>query len=104
MTDVLGLILTHSPALIVAIPLLGAFLTPLVSRINDKVRNVFVILTLGLTGSLVLLLAYDVLINGIIHTYVFGGGPTAITLPSGAVFAIRILFEVDGMSIFMAIL
>jgi len=37
-------LLQHSPALIVAIPLLGAFLTPLVSRINNKVRNILLLL------------------------------------------------------------
>ena len=101
--NILDFLLTHSPALIVAIPLLGAFLTPLVSRINDKLRNVFVILVVALTSSLVLLLAFDVFTNGI-HTYVFGGGPTTLALPSGSTFAIRILFEVDGMSAFMAII
>jgi len=94
--NVLEFILEHSPALIVAVPLLGAFLTPLVSKLNDKIRNVFVILVLGLTGLLVLLLASDVFTNGI-HTYIFGAKD--LTLP-----VVRILFEVDGMSIFMAII
>jgi len=94
--NLLELILEHSPALIVAVPLLGAFLTPLVSRLNDKIRNVFVILVLGLTGLLVLLLASDVFTNGI-HTYVFGAKNLALPV-------VRILFEVDGMSIFMAII
>ena len=97
-------LLTHSPALIVAVPLLGAFLTPLISKINDKLRNVFVILTVGLTGYLVYLLSYDVLINGKIHTYVFGGGSSVVTLPSGSSFAIRILFEIDGLNAFMIII
>ena len=97
-------ILTHSPALIIAIPLLGAFLTPLVSKINDKVRNIFVILTVALTGFIVFLLSYDVLINGKIHSYVFGGGPSVLKLPSGSSFAIRILFEVDGLNAFMIII
>ena len=95
-------IITHSPALIVAVPLLGAFLTPLVAKINDKVRNIFVILTVGLTAFLVYLLASDVLANGI-RTYVFGGGSPVIGSGESA-FAIRILFEVDGMNIFMAII
>ena len=76
--DLIDLILQHSPALIVAIPLLGAFITPLISRLNDKIRNVFVILTLGLTASLVFLLASDVF-TGNIHTYIFGSQD--LTLP-----------------------
>jgi multicomponent Na+:H+ antiporter subunit D len=98
----IDLIVQHSPALIVAVPLLGAFLTPLVAKINDKVRNVFVILTVGLTAFLVFLLANDVFTNGI-RTYVFGGGPTVIGSGESA-FAIRILFEVDGLNVFMAII
>ena len=89
-------LLEHSPALIVAVPLLGAFLTPLISKINDKLRNIFVILTLGLTAFLVFLLANDVFTNGI-RTYVFG--MQDLTLP-----IVRILFEIDGLSAFMAII
>jgi len=89
-------LLQHSPALIVAIPLLGAFLTPLVSRINNKVRNIFVIIILLITTSIVLLLALDVF-AGNIHTYIFGSKD--LTLP-----IVRILFEVDAMSAFMAII
>ncbi len=89
----------YTPALIVAIPLLGAFLTPLISRINDKLRNIFVIFVLGLNALLVGLLANDVISNGI-RTYVFGGSQNIdLTLP-----VVRILFEVDAMSIFMAII
>lgn len=96
MTDILAELLRHSPALIVATPLLGAFLTPLVSRLNEKVRNIFVILVACLTGLLVLLLANEVLTNGT-QTYIFGA--TNIALP-----VVRILFEVDAMSVFMAII
>ena len=94
--NAIDFLLQHSPALIVAIPLLGAFLTPLVSRLNDKARNIFVILTLGLTTSIVFLLASDVF-AGNIHTYVFGSQNLALPV-------VRILFEVDAMSAFMTII
>ncbi|RLG67323.1 MAG: NADH:ubiquinone oxidoreductase, partial [Methanobacteriota archaeon] len=58
-------LLQHAPALIIAIPLLGAFLTPLIGKINDKFRNIFVIIILGLTCYFVFLLANDVFTNGI---------------------------------------
>ncbi|KYK33205.1 MAG: NADH:ubiquinone oxidoreductase [Thermoplasmatales archaeon SG8-52-3] len=94
-------IILHSPALIVAIPLLGAFLTPLVSKINDKLRNIFVIFIVLFTSAIVLLLANDIyLVCGKIHTYVFGGNAP---ITEGG-FAIRILFEVDGLNIFMALI
>ena len=94
--NIIDFLLQHSPALIVAIPLLGAFLTPLISRINNKARNIFVILILGLTTSIVFLLANDVF-AGNIHTYVFGSQDLALPI-------VRILFEVDAMSAFMAII
>jgi multicomponent Na+:H+ antiporter subunit D len=93
----------HSPALIVAVPLLTGFLTPLVSRINDTVRNLFVLIMLCITGLLIAFLGYDVLTNGI-RTYVFGGGNTVVTLPSGLMFHVRIIFEVDSMNVFMIII
>ena len=87
----------YTPALIVAIPLLGAFLTPLISRINDKLRNIFAIFVLAVNAILVILLASDVFTNGI-KWYVFGGAQETTTD------IVRILFEVDAMSIFMAII
>ena len=85
----LDVIMNHAPALIVAIPLLGAFLTPLVGRINDKLRNVFVICILGITALLVFLIASEVFTSGPI-TYVFGS--TVETVKQNTV--IRILFEI----------
>ena len=94
----------YTPALLIAIPLLGAFLTPLISRINDKLRNIFVILVLGLNLFLVSILAYNIFTKSAqepyIMKYVFGGSQNIdLTLP-----IVRILFEVDAMSIFMAII
>ena len=87
---------SFTPALIVAVPLLGAFLTPLISRVNEKLRNAFVLLVLAINAGLVVLLALEIFQNGI-QTYVFGA--SGISYP-----IVRILFEVDAMSIFMAIL
>jgi len=94
--NVIEFLLTHSPALIVAIPLLGAFITPLISRINTKVRNIFVITILAINSIIVFLLASDVF-AGNIHTYIFGSQD--ISLP-----VVRILFEVDAISSFMTII
>jgi len=94
--NIVDFLLQHSPALIVAIPLLGAFLTPLVSKINDKIRNIFVIIILLITTSIIFLLAMDVF-AGNIHTYIFGSQDLSLPI-------VRILFEVDAMSAFMAII
>jgi multicomponent Na+:H+ antiporter subunit D len=94
---ILDTILYHSPALIVAIPLLGAFLTPLVSRIGDRARNGFAIGTLAVTGFIISLLSWDILTNNSIRTYVFGAKDA--TLP-----VVRILFEVDAMNVLMILI
>ena len=89
-------LLTHSPALVIAVPLLSAFLMPLVSRIHAKVRDVFALVMLGLTGCFVGLLAADVLAHGP-RLYIFGAQDLSVPL-------VRILFEVDSMGVFMAII
>jgi multicomponent Na+:H+ antiporter subunit D len=93
---VLETLLQHSPALIIAIPLLSAFLLPLVSRIHAKVRDVFALVMLGVTSCFVGLLASDVLSHGP-RIYIFGAQNLRVPL-------VRILFEVDSMGIFMAII
>jgi len=94
--NALDFIIANSPIFAVAIPLLGAFLTPIFGRINDKLRNIFAITIMIITTSIVFILAYDVITNGI-RTYIFGAQD--LTLP-----VVRILFEVDAMSSFMAII
>ncbi len=102
MNEMLTFLIDHSPALVVATPLLGAFLTPLVGMIHDKIRNIFVILVTILTSIFAGLLANDVFTNGI-KTYVFGGGDANLGTTASP-YAIRILFEVDGMGAFMALI
>jgi len=86
----------HAPALIIAIPLLGAFCTPLISRLGGRVRNSFVLAVLILTGLFITLLSYDVLSNGA-RIYIFGAKD--LSLP-----VVRILFEVDALSVLMGII
>ncbi|MBU7024079.1 MAG: NADH:ubiquinone oxidoreductase [Theionarchaea archaeon] len=91
------------PVLIIGIPLLAGFATPLVSKINDKLRNVFVIGILGVTLFLVGLLVATVLDSGIL-VYVMGGQSAGLTLPSGYKMPVMIVLEIDGMSVFMALI
>lgn len=91
---------THSPILILAVPLIAAFLTPFISRISDKGRNVFVISALIASFIVALILARDIYLNGT-RIYVFGAASPGITVPSGMRLPVRIMYEVDGMSIFM---
>ena len=93
---VLDFLLQHAPALIVALPLFGGFLTPLLGKLGGRVRNGFVLLILLITGFLIALLGVEVLANGP-RFYVFGAQDLSIPL-------VRILFEVDSLSIFMAVI
>jgi len=96
-------LLTHSPILIIAMPLLAAFLTPLISKASDKARNVLVIVTLALVEFLVIMLARDIYLNGI-HVYTLGASPSTLTIPEHYMVPVRIVLEVDAMSIFMGII
>lgn len=96
---ILDQLLLHAPALLIAVPLFGAFITPLVGRVNEKLRNAFVIIILSLTGFLLIFLAQEVFTTGPI-TYVFGSTTPYV----GKETVIRILFEVDALSIFMAMM
>jgi len=93
----------NSPALIIAIPLLAAFLTLVFGRISSTLRNVWVVLSLIATAIVGLIIAYRVSIEGII-IYTFGAATpgAAIPIDSGGI-PVRIIFEIDAMSSFMII-
>ncbi len=95
--------LTHAPILIIAIPLLAAFAIPLIGKISSKLRNWFALLALLLTVALVCYLAADIFANGL-RIYTLGAKSPALTLPSGYQVPVRIILEVDAMSIFMALI
>ncbi len=96
-------ILPHLPILIIALPLLGAFILPLLNRINKKVPGIFSVLILGASLFFTILVAIKVMTVGP-QVYVFGAQSTGFTLPSGLKFPIRIIFEIDAMSIFMGLI
>ncbi len=91
-------LVTHSPTLILGIPLLFAFLTPLVNKISDDLRDILFLLGLSLTALFVGVMAYEVWIEGG-WTYVFGA-----STPSGGTYStFRILFVADGFSVLATI-
>ncbi len=95
--------ITHSSILIIAIPLLTAFLTPLIGMASTKARNICVIVSLVFVTFLVFALARDISINGI-HIYTLGATSPDLTIPTGFMVPVRIILEVDGMSILMGII
>jgi multicomponent Na+:H+ antiporter subunit D len=93
----------QSPILIIAIPLVVAFLTPLIGMASSKARNGLVIGSLIFTVFLVFALARDISITGI-HLYTLGATSPALGVPTGFMVPVRIVLEVDGMSIFFGII
>ncbi len=96
-------LIAQSPILIIAIPLVAAFLTPLVGMASKKGRNALVIGSLLFVAFLVFALARDVVINGI-HVYTLGATSPGQTVPTGFIVPVRIILEVDGMSAFFGII
>ena len=93
----------HLPILIIAIPLLAAFLVPLIGRINKKAMGILTTLALSVSLILTIALAVKILTVGP-QVYVFGATSPSLTLPSGLKFPIRIMFQIDAMSIFMGLI
>jgi len=89
--------------LIIAIPLVAAFLTPLIGMASSKARNALTIGSLLFTVFLVFALARDISITGI-HVYTLGATSPSLAVPTGFIVPVRIVLEVDGMSIFFGII
>jgi multicomponent Na+:H+ antiporter subunit D len=96
-------LVAQSPILIIAIPLVAAFLTPLVGMASSKARNTLAIGSLIFAVFLVFALARDISINGI-HLYTLGATSPSLAVPTGFMVPVRIVLEVDGMSIFFGII
>jgi multicomponent Na+:H+ antiporter subunit D len=97
-------IVTNAPALLVAIPLFGAFTSPAVGRISRTARNLWVMGAMLATAAVAFILAFRVFTGGT-AIYVFGAAAAnlAVPLDSGGI-PIRIIFTVDAMSAFMEII
>jgi multicomponent Na+:H+ antiporter subunit D len=99
----LAALVAQSPILIIAIPLVAAFLTPLIGMASSKARNALTIGSLIFTVFLVFALARDISITGI-HVYTLGAASPSLGVPTGFIVPVRIVLEVDGMSIFFGII
>lgn len=94
-------ILDNAPILVVAIPLLASFSVMLIEKKSKNLRNIIALLAVTASMVLTLALASDIINNGP-KAYVFGAEAYYITLPSGYSFPVRIIFELDAMSAYMA--
>ncbi|MFP3898762.1 MAG: proton-conducting transporter membrane subunit [Dehalococcoidia bacterium] len=96
-------LVTHAPILIIAIPLLAAFLTPLIGMASSRARNATVVVSLAFAVFLVFVLARDVVIDGI-RIYALGAASPDLSIPTGFIVPVRIILEVDGMAAFFSII
>lgn len=96
-------LVAHSPILIIAVPLLVAFLIPLVSRVSAKARDIFIIAALAFVEFLAIILTIDIYANGP-RVYTLGASLPDLAIPYGYIVPIRIMLEVDGISIFMGLI
>ena len=92
----------HSPILAVTIPLFAAFVTPLIGRASSRARDVFVVASLVLLQIVVVVLARDVYANGI-RIYTLGALTTTQTIPETHMVPVRLILEVDGLGVLMAL-
>ncbi|MCK5772650.1 MAG: NADH:ubiquinone oxidoreductase [Thermoplasmata archaeon] len=97
-------LIEQAPAMVVAIPLLFAFATPLLFKFSAKFGKFWALLGVFATTVLMYVLAWDVLSEGgdVVNTYIFGAENTQLPLPGDNV--VRISFAVDGMSAFMGLI
>lgn len=97
-------IVEHSPALMVIVPLVAAFVAPFSGRVRHAARAVLVGGAMVVTSILALLLASDVYAHGT-RIYVFGAQSAALAVPpdSGGI-PVRIIFSVDQMSALMLVI
>ena len=92
----------HLPALLLAVPLFGAFIAPVVCLFGKTTRNILMTGITFITLIIALLLWKNVLAGGP-AIYVMGGESFNIALPSGMALPIRIILEADAFSAFMVL-
>jgi len=100
----MSVILDNLPALLIALPILGAILCPVISRISDNVRNGWVLLISALTSLTCLAVAEKVFAQGAL-VYTFGISAINQVIPpdSGGI-PVRIIFVIDQMNAFMLVI
>lgn len=98
----MSVILDNLPALLIAVPLFGAFLTPLFGRFLAKVRTPWAIFAVLASAAAAVAAAVKVLIEGPL-VYVFGVGVGTQAVVDSAGVPVRIIFTIDAFGAFMLI-
>ena len=96
----MSILMDNLPALLIAVPLFGAFLTPLFGRFVKVLRTPWVILAVLASGAVAITTAIKVFISGPI-LYVFGEPAGTAAVSDSAGIPIRIIFNIDAFGAFM---
>lgn len=94
----------HIPVLIIALPLLTAFILPIAGMIGARFRNILVFLVIVAVNLMLLSLVQRVSIGGEVLYYVVGAADPLQVIKEGLDFPIRIVLKIDGFSIFMGLI
>ena len=94
----------HLPVLIIALPLFVAFIIPIVEVVHPRLRSAVSFLTFIAVNAMIVLLAVNLSDRGSAIYYVLGSANPAEVLVPGLTFPIRIVFKIDGFSVFMALI
>ena len=87
----------HLPAILLALPLGGAFFATIACLLGRKFRN-FYYMTVSLLTLICAALLFLETVTGKILIYVMGEKSSALTLPLGMAFPVRIILEMDSFS------
>ncbi|MDO5845332.1 MAG: proton-conducting transporter membrane subunit [Methanocorpusculum sp.] len=96
----MNIIIESLPALLIALPLFGAFLTPVIGRFAPKLCHPWVLLAGAVSSAAAVWTAVTVFLYGT-RTYVFGAaaGSSGLAEPLGI--PVRIMFTIDAFGAFM---
>ncbi|HPQ53861.1 MAG TPA: hypothetical protein PK253_11485, partial [Spirochaetota bacterium] len=93
----------HIPVLIIAVPLLAAFVLPIVRMLGVIPRDMFVFAVFIAVNAMLMSLVPDICIHNKILHYVLGAASPSALTPEGLAFPIRIVLKIDGFSLLMAL-
>ncbi len=94
----------HVPVLVVAVPLLVAFMIPMIGMLSSKLRTVLAALALVGITTMAYCIAGDVLIGDKTLLYMVGASNPESFVMEGLTFPIRIGLKIDSFSLFFIIM
>lgn len=94
----------HIPVLLVAIPLIVAFMIPMIGMVNRTARTVIGAIALVIIMAASYCIAGDVFLSGKIFYYMVGSSNPEVITEHGLTFPIRIGLKIDSFSLFFILM